>query len=460
MLRETLTYTQGEKHKRENANYISRTPEEIKKLATYFDEWHFMLHSFNETHPGIIKSDLDRGTIWYQKEMYTPDELDLLGRNKDKDSMGYGVQEGPHKMLSLIAEVENLRHGTTYTKENIAMMPGAWAGLEYALQQILHLRKGQHQGNIAIIGPTLFQMFYSPIEHFGFALNSYDFVREDKPHIPLSIDDMEDIFASKPKAIVITNPTNPDGIYFKSELLRQMIQRAEDEKVYIVIDEIQNCFPQPNCGLKYGRWIQSHNVIRVDGPAKRNALADSRVGWIIADNTILTDNYSVFEQLEQRFKEKIKTWFHNNLSHLSCSRLEGTIGRMSGIIGNAPKSANTLLTDIFQQEKEVILACKKPIDRYPTLSKKYAYVLDRLKTMPRIKAIFEPEACVNITIQCDYPGTDLDLSVELMENGTLIMPTAGYGYPLESCTLRITFAERDFQLKHSMDVLEKVLSGY
>lgn len=36
----------------------------------------------------------------------------------------------------------------------------------------------------------------------------------------------------------------------------------------------------------------------------------------------------------------------------------------------------------------------------------------------------------------------------------------GYGYPLESCTLRITFAERDFQLKHSMDVLEKVLSGY
>lgn len=174
------------------------------------------------------------------------------------------------------------------------------------------------------------------------------------------------------------------------------------------------------------------------------------------------------DQLKEWHKEKNS---HDNidesdgieeiLEQLPPSRLEGVIGRMSGIMGNAPRIANDILIHLLTQEKKEITEGSDYFSNNNQLVKaKHDYIIDRLQKMPYINRIYYPDACVNITVQINHPyfDDDMKLAVELMKHGTLIMPTSGYGYNPSQTILRITFFERERQLKHSMDALEQVLS--
>ena len=89
---------------------------------------------------------------------------------------------------------------------------------------------------------------------------AYDFVIPELRHVPESMEDIEDVFRIKPKAIVIFNPNNPDGVYFPKELLEQTIKRCENEGVYAIIDEMQNFFPNEgvgNCIMADGFSLQT-----------------------------------------------------------------------------------------------------------------------------------------------------------------------------------------------------------
>lgn len=272
-------------------------------------------------------------------------------------------------------------------------------------------------------------MLYYPVEFLGMDVVAYDFVIPESRHVPESMEDIEDVFRIKPKAIVISNPNNPDGVYFPKGLLEQTIKRCEDDGVYVIIDEIQNFFPNEGVGeLHYGRWIQSPNIIRVDSASKRYAIPEYKAGWVIADSRILGD------------------------------RMNGIVGRMSGFMGNAPRAANTALIYLMEKEAERLEGGEDIFDgRWRELKEKKDYVLGRLRSMPNVRTIFPHDACINITAQVDYDETDIQLAEKLMKHGTLIMPASGYGYRPEDNVMRITFAERHERLEHSLDALEVVL---
>lgn|SRR3989338_1262753 len=441
-------------------NYVERTSDDILNAAKRFDTYHTLFRIYVDTHKGAIKSSLDRGTVWYPKDILTDDILELLGSKRTPRSYSYGPEEGDEKLRGIVAGVENARYGTSYTSKEVAIMPGAWAGLEFAIQEILNLKGGKTEGKVAIIGPTLYQMFYAPIKSLGIEMKAFDFVMPGSSHIPESMDDMERVFEYKPKIIVVTNPNNPDGLYFKPDLLRDVIERAKKEGTYIIIDEIQNCFTRSDInGLGYGNWIQATNVVRVDSPSKRYALADCRVGWMIAHSDILHGKYNKIDDLEGWAKQKISDWLGGNIEDKLPTRLEGAVGRMSNNIGNAPRVANTILAYLLSEEQKKITEhtdfFNEPQRR---MMEKMEYIVERLQNMPRVAEILIPESCVNVTAQFNYKCSDMQLSAKLMEEGTLIMPASGYGYRPEDSVLRITFAEKPDKLKHSMDTLKKVLS--
>ncbi len=420
----------------EENNYFRRDNEQILQAITLFCNYHELLHKY--VIEGKIKSSLDRGAFTRPSDVLPEEIIKLLGSERKSNSFAYGTEAGDHLLRERIAELENARHKTKYSAENIAIMPGAWAGLEFALQEVMGFTNGKcNAPRIAVIGPTLYQMFYSPIKHFGAEITAFDFTAADKKHI-LDVESdeesIDEIFSikqrQKPKAIVITNPNNPDGKYVSTEVLRKIIEKCEQQEIYVVIDELQNFFQWDNSrGLNYAAWIQSPNVIRIDSCSKRYALAEYRIGWIIADEKMLGN------------------------------RMDGIIGRMSGIMGNAPRAANTALIYLLQQEIESILEGNEFLGSVKQkLLVKKEYVTRRLKVMDNIKAIYEPDACINLALQCNYSGTDMQLAERLMQQGTLIMPASGYGYNTQDCVLRITFAEREEKLEHSLNVLERVLN--
>lgn len=415
--------------------YIKKTSEDILKVVALFCKYHDLMEAEKER----IQSSLDRGAfvrpqdLWLDAVPELHEVLDLVGPKKRSDSNAYGPESGDYNLRTKIAQVENLRHETLYTAQNIAMMPGAWGALELTIEELFNLRKGRlEQGTLAVIGPTLYQMFRHPIDKLGINTVAYDFVKPDSEHIPTTMSDLEEIFAEKPKAVVITNPNNPDGKYLSTNLLKEIVQRAEKNKIYVVLDEIQNLFGQNGKGeLRYGPWIQSPYVIRLDSSSKHYALAEYRVGWVIAEPHLLGKR----------------------------TNGKGIVGRMSDFMGNAPRAANTALNYIFDKELEKLQTGEDFLAKaWEELKQKKEYVLDRLNKMSYIKSIIEPDACVNLTVRVNYRGTDLQFAEELMKEGTLIMPASGYGYRPEDTVLRITFAERPEKLKHSLDTLERVLS--
>ena len=43
-------------------------------------------------------------------------------------------------MSQNLEELENLKYGTTYSPDNIAMVPGAWSGVEFVLEELSGLK--------------------------------------------------------------------------------------------------------------------------------------------------------------------------------------------------------------------------------------------------------------------------------------------------------------------------------
>ena len=409
-------------------NYHRRTPEQVLRAVEVFRLYHDLLHE--QVQKGNIKSSVDRGAFTRPQEVLSDEILDLLGKDRRSNSYVYGPEKGDFDVRGKIADLENTKHGTSYTPDQVAMMPGAWAGLEFVLQEVVGLQRGKlSKREIAVIGPTLYQMFHSPIHYLGMNIIAYDFTVLEKSSVP-SKEDIDEILDNNPKAIVISNPNNPDGKYISNNVLKHTIERCEEQNTSVIIDEMQNCFPTTEIDeLRYGEWIQKPHVIRVDSASKRYALAEYRVGWVIADESVLGD------------------------------RVHGIVGRMSGIMGNAPRAANTALMRIMQyeldkidREYDFLKESKKE------LLQKEKYVLKRLEDIPRVKRIIARDACINLTFQVDYPGTDLDLAIDLMDKGTLIMPACGYGYDAKDVVMRFTFAERYGKLEQALDCLENVLT--
>lgn len=407
-------------------NYRKRTSRQILEAVNQFCLYHDLLHE--QATKGNIRSSVDRGAFVRPQDVLPQEILDLLGKHSRGNSYAYGPERGDYQLREKIAELESARHGTTYTAENVAMVPGAWAGLEFVLQEIVGLRGGiKSDREIAIVGPTLYQMFHNPIFYLGMNIVAYDFVVPGKSHVP-SKDDIDQILENNPKAIVISNSNNPDGKYIPNDVLKHTIERAQETGTYVIIDEIQNCFPAIE-EVIYGSWIQKPHVIRVDSPSKRYALAEYRVGWVIAESDLLGD------------------------------RIDGIVGRMSGIMGNAPRAANTALIRIIEKELEKIQTGKDFLEKPKSeLHQKERYVTERLKSIPRVNQILPRDACINLAFQVDYAGSDMDLARELMREGTLIMPACGYGYDPMETVMRITFAERDNKLEYALDCLEQVLT--
>lgn len=410
----------------------------VQAAAIRFEQYHEDMQHALEERGGLRRwSSVDRGTFSYP--ILPPDYLDYLGSSRferaagklGKETRAYGPEVGPQEVRAKIAELENLKHGTAYDIDNIAMVAGAWNGLVHTIDHIIEdLPHAESDRNtVLVIGPTLYQMFWWGSAFGKQHIIAHDYTKTGERHVP-ALEDIEHMFQERPRAIVFTNPNNPDGLYIPNDVLQAVIERAVEDGVYVIIDEIQNCFPVEGKELRYGPWIQSKNVIRVDGPSKKYSLAEYREGWAIAHPDLLGN------------------------------RMHGIIGRMSSMMGNAPRAANLALYHVFQNEMDTIHGKAQSVlaPQREIVSAQERLCIELAERITGVIEIQRRDACINLALRTNFPGTDMQLAHELMhEHGALIMPASGYGYRPEDAVLRITFAERETIVRGALAALASVL---
>ncbi len=407
--------------------YVVKNNEDIKKCMRAFNEYYGLLREYIDK--GTLKSSLDRGAFTHPSQILNKDIINLLGGDRHRISLGYGQEAGEQILREKIAELENLKHATSYTSDNVVIVAGAWSGVEIVFEELSNIEQGKFKKiKIAVIGPTHYQLFQRPIEVFGSEVVGFDFINFEGS-TPRYKSEIDEILAIKPDVIFITNPNNPVGEYFPTDLLKYLIEITKDTQIKLVVDEMQNFLPIEGKSLNYNSWIQSKNVIRIDSFSKHYGLAEYRIGWIICDKNHAGNRY------------------------------KGFISRVRGFMGNAPRAANDAILSLINLEIGVLRDGKNsPITKKEnSLGKKYQYILETLSKNPEIK-ILPRDACFNLTIQLRGFADNNDVSRRLMEAGTLIMPCEGYGYNSKDLVIRITFAERWKKIKHSLGALNKIIS--
>lgn len=93
-----------------------------------------------------------------------------------------------------------------------------------------------------------------------------------------------------PKLIILNNPTNPSGILYSREELLALLEWTEKHAVFLIVDEIYGRLVYNGAtftSVLSLKTLTNSKVIVVDGVSKSYSMTGWRIGWALADETIV-----------------------------------------------------------------------------------------------------------------------------------------------------------------------------
>ncbi len=155
--------------------YLRRVPSDIFRANEIMCRYHGMFEQ-NLRQGRQIRSSLDRGVFRRPHDLLPHEAMGFLGENRHSPSYAYGIEAGDRGLRAQIAALQNHLWKTSYTENSVAMMPGTWAALHFAAEEVL-CRFPPLPGKpaIAVIGPTLYWLVIRMLQH-SLQVVAYDFV--------------------------------------------------------------------------------------------------------------------------------------------------------------------------------------------------------------------------------------------------------------------------------------------
>lgn len=106
----------------------------------------------------------------------------------------------------------------------------------------------------------------------------------------ITCEDLEQNFTPKTKAIILNSPSNPTGVIYSQEEIDHIAQWAVDHNVMVISDEIYDRLIYSGLeAVSLAAWWKKHpeNFIICGGVAKSFAMTGWRVGYLLADQSII-----------------------------------------------------------------------------------------------------------------------------------------------------------------------------
>ncbi len=159
-----------------------------------------------------------------------------------------------------------------YKGVEVVPLPGTQIANSVAFLTLLE--KGEE---IIVETPT-----YQPLLKFPrkLGLKVKPFERLYADGFEIQTDELQNIISSKTKALVLTNPHNPSGVFLDEDKMKEIQQILEDRDILLIVDEIFRDFVKNGTSaLKTG-----DNVIVTSSFSKIFGMGGIRVGWIASRN--------------------------------------------------------------------------------------------------------------------------------------------------------------------------------
>lgn len=187
------------------------------------------------------------------------------------DDSHYSVSAGKKTLRQAASDFLNDRYGLDYDPaEEIITTVGATEGLYTLLAAILN-------PDDKILIPTPAYPVYAEMTRINGGHPVFIDVSEDK--FVLTPDHLREIIATEDriKAIIITNPSNPTGVTYTAEQLKDLADVVRETNILIISDEIYSelSYDAPHVSMAS---ILPEQTIVVNGVSKSHAMTGYRIG--------------------------------------------------------------------------------------------------------------------------------------------------------------------------------------
>ncbi|HOE57167.1 MAG TPA: aminotransferase [Bacillota bacterium] len=289
--------------------------------------------------------------------------------------------------------------------QNILTTHGAIGANHLVLYSIV-----EPEDRVISVLPT-YQQLYSIPESFGADVQLLK-LKPENNFLP-DLNELRDMVNEKTKVICINNPNNPSGSLIPEDMLREIVEIAENANAYVLCDEVYRGLTQEE---GYSKSIVDiyDKGISVGSMSKVFSLAGLRLGWVAASEDIIA-----------------KCFEHRDYNMISCGMLDEIFA------GLALKNADKLL----KRNKSMVRRNLAVLDKWVNKETHMSYV--------------KPQAGTTALLYYDYDIPSRAFCVNLMKNyGVLLTP--GSCFELEKCA-RIGYACSTEILEQGLEKLSEYL---
>jgi len=326
----------------------------------------------------------------------------------------YAPSEGLSELRQAIAEKEK-RKGLLTTEDDIIVTNGVSEGLEMLMASIVET------GDEVLIPGPYYPPYASYVRLFGGI--PVEFAVDLNNSTP-DLDDVKSKITSKTVAICFISPNNPTGAVFNERSLKDLIDIAIKNDLYIICDEIydQIVFDEKFVGI--GKVGGDSPIILLNGFSKVHLMSGWRIGYIA----------------------------FNDSKKLDLLR------------ENVPKLARVRIASNLPVQHAALESLRGPQDYIPKfvseLKKRRDYVIKRINGMHGLSCPTPKGAFYAFPkIENNKYKSDKEFVLELLKSkGVLTVHGSGFGTQYGSGHFRMVFLPEINMLEKALDKIEEFVT--
>ena len=322
----------------------------------------------------------------------------------------YTQSEGLPELLDEIAKKENSK-GLSIDAKNILVTNGVSEGLDMVISSIVE------DGDEVLLPGPYYPPYASYVRlHGGRPIEFAVDLENSKP----DIDDIKTKITSKTVAICLISPNNPTGLIFDKNALKQIVDIANENNLYIICDEIYDkiIFDQDFTGI--GKIAGDSPVIILNGFSKVHLMSGWRIGYIAFNNSPQLD--MIRENLPKLARVRISS--NLPVQYAALESLRGPQNYISEFVSELKKHRDYVVKRLNSMSN---ISCSNPQGAF--------YAFPKIENNPF--------------------NTDKDFVLELLkQKGVLTVHGSGFGTKYGSGHFRIVYLPKMEILESAMDKIE------
>ncbi len=283
----------------------------------------------------------------------------------------YAPSEGLPELREEIAKKEHNK-GLSVNADDILITNGISEGLDMIISSIVE------EGDEVLLPGPYYPPYASYVRlHGGIPVEFAVDLNNSRP----DFDDIKSKITSKTVAICLISPNNPTGVVFNEKSLKELVDIANENDLYIICDEIydQIVFDEKFVGI--GKVANDSPVIVLNGFSKVHLMSGWRIGYIAFNSSSKLD--MIRENLPKLARVRIST--NLPVQYGALESLRGPQGYISEFVSELKKRRDFVIKRLNSISG---LSCSNPKGAFYAFPKieynKYSsdreFVLDLLRT--------------------------------------------------------------------------------